>query len=171
VSEDVVIRLAEPREYAAAGSVCVSAYVDDGLIGPDHGYVDRLLDAADRAVEAELWVADLDGEIVGTVTFCPPGSTYRETASDGEGEFRMLAVAKHARGRSVGRLLVERCVERCREFGCEQIVLCTMPEMESAQRLYTALGFARDDTLDWSPVPGVQLIGFRADVPPATVLA
>jgi predicted thioesterase len=36
-----------------------------------------------------------------------------------------------------------------------------MTSMEAAHRVYLGLGFTRDPALDWSPVPGVDLVAFR----------
>ena len=55
---------------------------------------------------------DDDGTLLGSVTSCPPGSPWRELSVEGEGEFRMLAVAPAARGRGVGEALVRQCEER-----------------------------------------------------------
>ena len=52
-----------------------------------------------------------DDRVLGSVTFCPAGSTWREIAWDDEGEFRMLAVAADARGRGVGEALVRACLD------------------------------------------------------------
>jgi GNAT superfamily N-acetyltransferase len=166
MSDDVVIRLACDDELDTVGRLTADTYVSDGFIRPDNPYADVLRDAADRAANAELWVAVLDGDPVGSVTFCPPGSAYRQAAADSEGEFRALAVSARARGRGIGRRLVELCFERCRALGLPQLVLLSQDEMRSAHRLYAALAFARDESLDWSPQPGVDLHGFRADVPP-----
>ena len=38
-----------------------------------------------------------------------------------------------------------------------------MTSMEAAHRVYLGLGFTRDPALDWSPVPGVDLVAFRLD--------
>ena len=87
-------RRARPDDLAAVGEVTVAAYAE--FEGDDtEEYVHHLRDAATRDREAELWVATPDDseEILGTVTICPPGSPWREVAHDGEGEFRMLAVA------------------------------------------------------------------------------
>ena len=52
--------------------------------------------ARDR--EAEVWVAASTTHAVGLVTFCPPGSPWREIGREDEGEFRMLAVDPAAQG-------------------------------------------------------------------------
>jgi N-acetylglutamate synthase-like GNAT family acetyltransferase len=165
VSDDVVIRLARPDEIEHVGHLTADAYLREGFIAVDNPYLAVLQDAASRAADAELWIADLGGEIVGTVTFCPPGSPYRQVATGDEGEFRTLAVAPAARGRGVGRRLVEHCFERCRALDLRQLVLLSQDQMTAAHGLYAVMGFARDSALDWSPRPGVRLQGFRAAVP------
>ena len=162
---DVVeVRRAQAGELAAAGEVTVTAYQSDGF-APPH-YVDRLRDAATRDREAELWLAvDDESAVLGCVTYCPPGSPWREIAvDDSEGEFRMLAVAPAARGRGVGRTLVERCLERTRELGQLRLVLCTERGMAAAHRLYAGFGFTRLPERDWSPVPGVDLLAYGLDL-------
>jgi GNAT superfamily N-acetyltransferase len=162
---DIVIRLARDDDLNEVGRLTAETYLDEGFVRPGNPYVEVLRDAASRAAEAELWVAEIDGAIVGTVTFCPPGSAYRQAAGDSEGEFRALAVASSARGRGIGRALVQLCFARCRALGLGQLVLLSQDAMRSAHRLYATLGFSRDQTLDWSPQPGVELHGFRAAVP------
>ena len=107
----MLIRPAAPADLAAVGEVTAAAYAPFTL-GPDDPYVARLRDAASRAEQAELWVAVTDdphgpGEVLGSVTTCPPGSPWREIAEPGEGEFRMLSVAPGAQGQGVGSALVD----------------------------------------------------------------
>jgi ribosomal protein S18 acetylase RimI-like enzyme len=160
------VRLAVDDDLAAVGELTVRSYAADGLLLEDDPYARRLRDAADRAATAELWVAAerTGGRPLGSVTFCPLGSPYRELARDTDGEFRMLAVDPDARGRGVGRALVDKAVGRARECGFTSVVLCSLPEMAVAQRLYASMGFRRDPALDWSPVEGVRLLGFRRDL-------
>jgi hypothetical protein len=49
--------------------------------------------------------------------------------------------------------------------GLEQLLLFTTEKMTLAHRLYASLGFTRDASIDTSPAPGVELLGFRAIVP------
>ncbi len=164
MSDDPEIRLARDDELASVGELTLDGYVNDGLLTRDAEYAGELVDAAQRSRDAELFVALVGGAIVGTVTFCPPGSPLRELSRDGEAEFRMLAVSPVARGRGVARALVERCVARSRELGLGELVICSMREMTTAHRLYERLGFVRDPTLDWSPVSDVVLLAYRRDL-------
>ncbi len=158
------VRRALADELAAAGDVTVAAYDADGFAGPH--YVERLRDAATRDREAEVWVAvDDESTVVGCVTYCPPGSPWREIAvDDSEGEFRMLAVTPAARGHGVGRTLVQHCLERTRELDQRRLVLCTERGMAAAHRLYAGFGFTRLPERDWAPLPGINLLAYGLDL-------
>jgi ribosomal protein S18 acetylase RimI-like enzyme len=163
----VTVRPAHTSELAAVGDLTVAAFRADGYLLEDDPYVPRLRDSATRAREAELYVAeviDAPGVPVGTVTFCPQGSPWCELASEGEGEFRMLAVDPAHRRRGVAAALVSTCVERSRELGYRAVVMSSLPEQGPAHRLYERLGFRRTPDLDWSPAPDVRLIAFRLDL-------
>lgn len=160
---DVLVRRARLEDLAAVGDVTVAAYAEFTL-GPDDPYLDHLRDAARRDREAELWVAEQDGAIVGTVTLTPEGSAWREIGRPGEGEFRMLAVSPAARRQGVGEALSTLVLDRFRELGCHAIVMSSLREMHVAHRVYERAGFARLPERDWSPAAGVQLIAFRMEL-------
>ncbi len=157
------LRRARPDDLEAVGELTVAAYTPFTL-GPEDPYVARLRDAAGRDRGAELWVAvgaGSDGEeLLGSVSYCPPGSSWRELGRDHEGEFRMLSVAPAAQGRGVGTALARLCEERARDHGAEAMVLSSLPEMAAAHRVYARLGYRRLPERDWQPMPGVQLIAF-----------
>jgi ribosomal protein S18 acetylase RimI-like enzyme len=156
-----VVRPVAPEEVPVVGAITVAAYRDDGYVDAADDYVHELADAASRAREAEVWVAVEDDEVLGSVTFCVPGSPFAELAGAAEGEFRMLGVAASARRRGIAEALVRRCIERSRELGHEALVMSSMAEMTTAHRLYARLGFVRAPERDWSPVAGVNLLAFR----------
>ncbi|MGI8993804.1 MAG: GNAT family N-acetyltransferase [Nocardioidaceae bacterium] len=164
MSELVRVRPAERAELEVVGRITLLGYAHDGFLTADDNYAGELLDAFSRADNAEVLVAEHNGTVVGTVTFCPPGSSLRELSRPGQGEFRMLAVDPDARGLGAGRALVARCFDRCSELGLTEMVLCSMTEMTAAHALYASFGFVRDPSLDWQPVPGVTLLAFRATV-------
>jgi ribosomal protein S18 acetylase RimI-like enzyme len=147
----VLIRRAAPEEYEAAGLLTEEAY-EEFLLGPDDYYRTALRDAGRRDREAELWVAvDDDGGLLGCVTSCPPGSPWRELSVDGEGEFRMLAVAPAARGRGAGEALVRKCEELALAAGATRMWLTTIDDMAAAHRIYTRLGYRHEPSRDWYP--------------------
>jgi ribosomal protein S18 acetylase RimI-like enzyme len=163
----VTVRPAHTSELPAVGDLTVAAYRADGFLVDDDPYVPALLDTATRAREGELYVAELldaPGVLAGTVTFCPAGSPWCELATEGEGEFRMLAVDPAHRRRGVAAALVSTCLERSRELGYRALVLSSLPEQGSAHRLYERLGFRRTPDLDWSPAQDVRLLAFRLDL-------
>jgi ribosomal protein S18 acetylase RimI-like enzyme len=158
------IRLALPAEYDEVGELTVEAYAVDGFIPAGSDYGLTLRNAADRAAKAELWVAADGTDLLGTVTFCVPGSVYGEIGRDGEGEFRMLGVSAKARGRGIGTALSVHCVDRSRELGYHRVVLSSASYMTTAHRMYERLGFTRLPERDWSPRPGVDLYAFFLDL-------
>lgn len=155
-----VVRQAGPEDYAAVGELLLAAYSPSGMAA-DNPYWDSLRDVAGRATDAEVWVAEVDGAIVGTYTWAPRGSSQREIAQEDEAEFRMLAVSPGAQGRGVGRVLLEAVIERARMEGYAAVVLSSATWMTQAHALYARLGFRRTPDLDWSPMPGTDLLAYR----------
>ena len=156
-----VVRTATATEYDAVGELTLQAYLADDLLSDDPdaaAYSEELRDAARRATEAELLVAVGDGdELVGTVTFCLPGTPFAELARPGEAEFRMLAVAPAGRRRGAGRALVLACLDRAHAAGARAVVISSLATMTAAHALYHGLGFRRAVDRDWRPLPGVEL--------------
>jgi GNAT superfamily N-acetyltransferase len=160
------LRRANEDEWAAVGELTAGAYLADGAMGVDDPYYGVLRDAASRAREADLWVAvDGDGVLLGTVTWCPAGSSYRELARPEESEFRTLAVAPAGRGQGVGEALVRHCIQLATEAGSIAVVISTAQWMSTAHRLYQRLGFVRVPERDWTPRPGVRLIAMVRQLP------
>jgi GNAT superfamily N-acetyltransferase len=155
----VELRRIRPEELAAAGDVCVAAY-EPFLTGAEDDYRERLHDVAARDAQAEVWVA-IDGDrLLGNVTYCPPGSRWREIGRDDEGEFRMLAVDPAAQGAGAGTALARHCEELARQGGATGMALSSLATMTAAHRVYARLGYAREPGRDWSPLPGVDLLAF-----------
>jgi GNAT superfamily N-acetyltransferase len=157
------LRRATPADHEAVGAVTVAAY-EPFLDDVESDYRTHLANAERRDAEAELWVAELDGRVVGTVTYCPLGSPWHELAREGEGEFRMLAVDPAAQGHGVGSALVEKCEERARAEGMTAMVLCSQAGMAAAHRVYVRHGYERVPERDWKPVPGVDLVAFAKEL-------
>jgi GNAT superfamily N-acetyltransferase len=161
VSEPIIRPIAA-GEHDEVGRITVAAYVAEEYLIENDPYAEELADVRRRAADAEVWVAELDGRLVGTVTWCPLGSDYREIASrDDQAEFRMLAVDPTARRQGIARALVDACLARARADGSREVVISSLPEMVGAHGLYARLGFVRAPDLDWEPRPSLVLWAFR----------
>ncbi len=144
----------------AVSELRVTAYTADGLLDANPAYVEtlRLLGADGRG---EILVAADEDRLLGTIMFEPWSPESEIARNADEAEIRAFAVAPEARGRGVGRDLVNALVERAREEGVSRLLLSTLPEMVSAQYVYRARGFERVPERDWTPMPGVELITYE----------
>ncbi len=79
------------------------------------------------------WIAERNGEIVGSVFLVKGGSNI--------GKLRLLYVEESARGLGIGAALVNACIEEARRTGCKKLVLWTNDILVSARKLYEAAGF------------------------------
>ncbi|MGC5049843.1 GNAT family N-acetyltransferase [Micromonospora sp. DT48] len=158
---EVLIRRAEPADFAGVAQLTVAAYEADGQLKHEPAYADALGNVSARAEHGDVLVAvDREsGRLLGSVTFVLPGTRFAEMSRPGEAEFRMLAVDPAAQGRGAGAALVEACVARAIELGCTGVTICVRDGFaEPAHRLYRRRGFVRQRERDWSPAPGVDLL-------------
>ena len=112
----VTVRLARDDELDAAGDLVVAAYRTHPDMEDSDGYLAHVRDVRGRATATDVLVAvDGDGRLLGCVSYVRDHtSAFAEVEQPGEAGFRMLGVAAAARGRGVGRALVEACLERAR---------------------------------------------------------
>jgi ribosomal protein S18 acetylase RimI-like enzyme len=170
---DLELGDARPGDRARIAELTVAAYREYAeILGPFwEGYRASIVATVGEPSAAEQRVAMLAGALVGSVLLYPAGAVW-VAGVDGERildapEARLLAVAPEARGRGVGEALMRECIHRARAAGAGSITLHTMPMMAAAMRLYERLGFARDPALDFDPVPGATVDGYRLLLPAA----
>ena len=160
------VRAVDADEHRRVGDLTVEAYA---ALPVDHlwgGYDDHIRAVAERLEQADVLVAEVDGRVVGAVTYVSdPESPWREWSEPGEAQIRLLAVDTGVQGRGIGEALVGACIARAREQQMT-ILLHTTNHMPAAQRLYARMGFTRRpdrDVHDFEVEHAMTFLAFTLD--------
>lgn len=159
MAEPVIVRDAEPAEFAAIGELRVAAYQADGFLSDASNYGETLR-ALGTDGTGQILSAVAGGRLLGTVMLQLPPHAGQVVRGPDEAEVRALAVAPEAQGRGVGRVLLRAVTERAARCGVRHLLLSTQSSMDAARHLYTAAGFGRLPDRDWSPAPGFMLLAY-----------
>ena len=89
----------------------------------------------------------------------------RQFSADDVGEIKRLYVVPAARGRGLGRVLVERIIAVARGIGYRSLLLDTLPFMKEAQALYLVDGFQPTTAYRFNPDRGFRLPAARPLTP------
>jgi GNAT superfamily N-acetyltransferase len=103
-----------------------------------------------------------------SIEYAPPGGAFILAEERGQylaciglrrfaastGEIKRLYVIPAARGRGLGRVLVERIIAAARESGYGSLLLDTLPFMKEAQALYSSFGFKPTTAYRFNPIEG-----------------
>ena len=131
-------------------------------------YADMLVEN-DPTFASYLVLQDYDGELRHLESkYGPPRSRLILALENGEAagsialkemdaercELKRLYVRPAFRGRGLGRALTEMIVAAAREIGYREMLLDTLPFLQSAQRLYRSVGFREIEKYNDSPMDG-----------------
>ena len=97
--------------------------------------------ASKLAKTCELIVAEMDSRVVGVVGYGPPNQPKQSAFDPAWAVARMLSTHPDARGRGVGRLLVNECKRRARRDRANILALTTTKINEVALKMYLKMGF------------------------------
>lgn len=82
------------------------------------------------------WIAEIDGSMAGGCGIFPtPG------LPEGYSELVKFYLLAPWRGKGIGRMLMEKCIESATEMGYRHIYLESLPELEKAVSMYVKSGF------------------------------
>jgi GNAT superfamily N-acetyltransferase len=163
----MIIREAVESELAYIREQRVSSYEEHAAKIPEghwQALKQGISSKADTQTGVELLVAEVEGEILGSVALFPAKTDAYEGYVEelDYPEIRMLAVSPSARGKGVATALISECIKRAKENGHHAIGLHTGDFMENAMRLYGQLGFERLPQYDFEPAnDGIIVKAYR----------
>lgn len=136
-----VIRPIRPEDDAAVAAIIRSVMTEFGAVGPGYSINDAEVDTMFESYAGEraaYFVVDDGGEIIGGGGVAPLDGAAPEVC-----ELRKMYFLPEARGRGLGRAMLDRCLASARELGFAQCYLETLAGMDDARRLYEGAGFRR----------------------------
>jgi putative acetyltransferase len=134
-----IIREIKKEDNANVARVVRKVLVDLGVPKVGTAYADKALDHMyenyDRP-KATYFVVEEEGEIIGCA-----GVAQLDNYEGNVCELQKMYFLEEARGRGLGRKMIDICLDRAKEYGFEKCYLETMPYMKDAQMLYKKSGF------------------------------
>lgn len=168
--QEYIVRNAKAAEFTRIGQLMVDVYSNlEGFPNPSEqpDYYRILANVGDftEKPDTELIVAISNNEVVGAVVNFSDmkhyGSGGTATQEKNTAGFRLLAVALSERGKGVGKLLVDECIERAKARKLSQVIIHSTKAMQTAWKMYESIGFKRSVDLDFMqgelPVYGFRL--------------
>jgi len=81
-----------------------------------------------------IWLVKLDGDLVGSICICELSET--------EAQLRWFSVTPAARGKGLGKVLMDNALTFCSEQGYIKVILWTVKGLEASASLYLKYGFS-----------------------------
>ena len=134
----------EIRRMVQSDNALLAKIIRDTLteFGADHPgtvYYDDTTDHLFELFQQSLsyyFIATLDGEVIGGGGIYPTEGLPESTC-----ELVKMYLMPAARGKGLGKMIIDRCLLKAQENGFKNIYLETMPELQQAIKVYEKFGF------------------------------
>jgi putative acetyltransferase len=133
------IRAIAPSDNPVIAKIIRDTLAEFGANHPDTVYYDPTTDTLFELFQKEKAaynIAELEGKIVGGGGIFPTEGLPADTC-----EFVKMYLLPAARGRGLGKKLIEKCLLQAKETGFTKVYLESMPELKQALKVYEKFGF------------------------------
>jgi ribosomal protein S18 acetylase RimI-like enzyme len=164
--EMVTVEEARADELEEIVDITLAAYAEyEKASSPEfwQRYTQNIRQAILSGEGITVLVAREDGLVKGSVLYCAPNSGAIESDLP---EMRLLAIPPRYRNLGLGNLLIRECERRATPSGA--MILHTTHLMTTAKAMYERRGYERYEAIDFEPVPGFVVLGFKkslAEIP------
>jgi GNAT superfamily N-acetyltransferase len=143
-----IIREARPEDDFAVGELLVDAYITKyAQKMPEVVYTEArkssLRDVASKRAIAAVLVAEVDGEVVGTVALFPPGAPGSEAWLPNAADLRHLATAVRYHGTGLSRPLLDAAEDLARKWKVDAVALHVRKGNLGVADMYRKRGYVR----------------------------
>lgn len=135
----MIIRKIQPEDNQQIASVIRQVFIDDNYPKVGTAFADSQLDYMFENYnkpKAIYFVIEENGKILGG-----GGIAKLDNSDENICELQKMYFLQEVRGKGIGLQIIEKCLQKAKEFGYEKCYLETLPEMLVAQKLYKKVGF------------------------------
>ena len=136
---DIKIRNIKAQDNRGLAQIVRSALEEFKANKPGTVYFDKSTDELSEVFtknKSAYFVALIDTAVVGGAGIFPTENLPVDTC-----ELVKMYLSPQARGKGIGKMLMQQCLDAAAEFGYKKVYLETMPELVSAIPLYEKVGF------------------------------
>ena len=137
--QGIEIRKMEQSDNALMAKIVRDTLTEFGADHPGTVYYDETTDHLFELFQQELsyyFIATLDGVVIGGGGIYPTDGLPESTC-----ELVKMYLMPAARGRGLGKMIIDRCLLKAQENGFKNVYLETMPELQQAIKVYEKFGF------------------------------
>lgn len=139
MKNDIIIRKIELKDNAVLASIIRSSLAEFGANKPGTVFYDHTTDYLYELFQQAgsiYFVAEQNGEVLGGAGIYPSTGLPAQTC-----ELVKMYLRPEARGKGLGKLLIDKSIQFARAFGYRQVYIETMPELRKAVSVYEKFGF------------------------------
>ncbi len=135
----MIIREIQPEDNNQIADVIRQVFISDDYPKTGTAFADSQLDFMFETYnkpKAIYFVVEENGKIIGGA-----GVSQLDNSEDNICELQKMYFLQEARGKGIGFEMIQKCLQKAKDFGYEKCYLETLPEMLNAQKLYMKVGF------------------------------
>jgi putative acetyltransferase len=136
---NITLRKIEKEDNKQLANIIRTVFEEYDAVKPGTVYYDPTTDdlySLFQTPRSVCWVAEVDGQIAGCAGIFPTPSLPFDCC-----EFVKFYLASFARGKGIGRKLIDQCLASAKELGYTQVYIESLPEFNAAISLYEKMGF------------------------------